>query len=281
MWRTWAGVEVGLVGGLFDTGRNGVAVVFAEKQHRQSVERRKVHGLVGGALVDRAIAEERHRQPSAAAGLLGEGVSAGDRQAARDDGIGAHDAEGLAAQVHRSATPAGPARLQAEDLLHHEARFLAHPVAQPGVRRGIEIVGVKRVDHLCDDLVMGAVRAVHHRVQRQRRETARRARLLPEAGMGGPVDEAALVEKQDLFLEPPSGDQQCRKPLCVLGRQARPVVIIDRKAAHPGCHVDRGILHRGAFIIARHPAHGIAPGAPVRGCVMSGSPQAGFLPRVR
>src|ERR1039458_9646061 len=110
------------------------------------------------ALVHGAIAKESHRNSTRLSPLFSESVSAGDGNAAPDDGVGAHDAESGVAQMHRSTRPAGPPVLEAEDFMHHRLDFYMHRRAEAQCER-IKIGRVQRVDRLGDALMMRSMSA--------------------------------------------------------------------------------------------------------------------------
>ena len=124
----------------------GVAVVLAEVDHRQSVDRGQVDRLVEGTLGHRAVPEERHRDAAIVSQLRGGGRTRGDGQPGRHDPVGAEDADGRVGDVHRAPAPAVGALRLGHQLREHaegvQALGQAMPVA--AMRRGDHVGGLER-----------------------------------------------------------------------------------------------------------------------------------------
>ena len=82
------------------------AVVLADEQHRQLEQRGDVHRLVADAFLERAVAEERHRDRAIAALLAGIAGADRERDAAADDRGGRNEPERRIAQMQRAAASA-------------------------------------------------------------------------------------------------------------------------------------------------------------------------------
>ena len=92
-----------------------------------------------------AVAEEADHDAVEALHLVGQRRAGGDRDAARDDAVGAEVAGGDVGDVHRAAAAAAVAGLLAEQLGHHllEVGALGDAVAVAAVGRGDRVVGAQ------------------------------------------------------------------------------------------------------------------------------------------
>jgi len=167
-----------VAGGVLEGNLGGELVVLADEQHRQPPDARHVEPLVEGAVVDGPVAEERHRHALALEQL--EAVTGPRRlqDARANDAARAHHADFRRKQVHAAAPAVRAAGLAAEQLRYQLARGNAL-----GQRVAVAAVGAE------DDVVGAEVGA-----------DAGRNRLLPDVGMTGTVDQAALVAPGQFFF---------------------------------------------------------------------------------
>ena len=195
-------VAAGAVGEILDgalrppVGRERVLVVLADEDDRQRPGRGEVHRLVRRALPGGAVAEEGDRRLPRPAQLRGQRRAAGMWKPGADDPVAAEDVEREVGDVHRAAEPLAVARSLAEHLGHHPAQ----------VGSGRDQVAVGAV--MPDEIV-----GVPHRARR-----ADGDRLLPDAAVRGPEDDALLEELRGAILE--AADQRHQ---AVLLEQRRPV----------------------------------------------------------
>ncbi len=139
----------------------GVDVVLADEDDGQVPDRGEVHGLVEGALVDRAFAEEGDGDAFLAQQLAREARADREREAGADDRVRADDPVGGVRHVHRAALAAAEAIGAGEELGHHpvdvDALRQAVAVATVG---GRQVVAVAQCDtDACGDplLAQGGV----------------------------------------------------------------------------------------------------------------------------
>ena len=125
-----------------------VAVVLAHEDHRQLVESRHVRRLVEGALVARAVAEERHCHPVGLAVLGRKRRPDCDRRTGADDAVGAEHAKVHVGDVHAAALAPAVARGASEQLGEHavELAALGDQMAVAPVRAGDPVL-VGQVHH--------------------------------------------------------------------------------------------------------------------------------------
>ena len=161
-------------------------VVLADEDDRQRPRRREVHRLVRRALGGGAVAEERDHGLAGAAHLRGERGARRVRQAGADDPVAAEDLQRQVGDVHRAAEPLAVARLLPEHLRHHPAE----------VGAGGDQVAVGAV--VADEVV----RLPHHPGGPDG------DRLLPDAAVRGPEDDALAEELRGAILEQPDQRHQ-------------------------------------------------------------------------
>src|SRR5207249_11526105 len=124
-----------------------IEVVLAYIDDRQLPERGHVHRLVEQSLPQRPIAEEAHRDLTAAAHLRRQRGAGRDARGAADDRVGAEVARLRIRGVHRAALAAAVARLLAEQLGEHavDRRALGQAVAVTAMRARDEVVAAQRL----------------------------------------------------------------------------------------------------------------------------------------
>ena len=125
--------------------RLGVAVVLRHEDRRQVPDRGQVQRLQRGALVGRAVAEERDRNAAIALELRRQGAATDQRRAASDDAVRAEHALGQVGDVHRPTLAAARPGGLAEDLGHHalDVDALGDAVAVPAVGGGDRVAVVE------------------------------------------------------------------------------------------------------------------------------------------
>ena len=96
-----------------------VEVVLADEDHRQLPHRGEVQGLVEGADIRRAVAEEADRHVLLSLILRAPGGAAGDRQMRADDRIRPHHAVLDRSQMHRAALAAHQPDVALHQLAEH------------------------------------------------------------------------------------------------------------------------------------------------------------------
>jgi len=127
-------------------GRGGApAVVLADEQHRQAVHLGPIERFEERAAVDRAVAEEAHRDRVALLQLLCVRRADRDGQARRHHAVRAEHADREICDVHGPALAAVEAGGLAEQLAHHAAHVcaLGQRVAVAAVRGGQVVVGAE------------------------------------------------------------------------------------------------------------------------------------------
>ena len=152
------------------------------------------------ALVDRAVAIEAYGYAIAAKLFVGPGDAGCRRHTAAHDGVGAGDADGLVVQVHGTAASAAAAVREAHDFLQQYENVRLHFVGQP-VAKGIETLGRHGAERLGQVLVMGAVCAAEPVGSPYCKCRTDGDGFLAHAGMDRAVDQAVVLEFQDLLLE--------------------------------------------------------------------------------
>ena len=175
-------VRLGL--GPLEPHAHGVEVVLAHEQDRQPPQARQVQALVELALVDRAFAEEAHREGGTPLHPVAERQSHGERQTAADDGVAAVE-PGLAIEkVHRAAAAATAALEPAVHLGH-----------QHGHR-----------DAAGDRLAVLAIGGDHRILGPDGLHDPDRDRLLAVVEVQKAPDLLRLVQLEALLLEPADAD---------------------------------------------------------------------------
>src|SRR5438132_3079805 len=131
----------------FDRRAHPVAVVLAEKQHRQPPERGQVQRFVRGAAGHRALAEEAQDYWVTAAILHGEGHAGRQRQMSADDGVAAHEPALRIHEVHGAALPLAQSGDSTEEFGHDALRVRAPSEAMAVIAVGREnvVIGPQRV----------------------------------------------------------------------------------------------------------------------------------------
>ena len=109
-------------GHVVDAGELAIVIVLAHVDDRQRPDRRHVEALEHGALVERAVAEERDRDPILVLRLGAERRAGCERHAAADDAVGAEVAGPRIHHVHGAAAPHAVAALLAEDFRNQPHR---------------------------------------------------------------------------------------------------------------------------------------------------------------
>jgi hypothetical protein len=112
------GMDVGLGLGALESRAHRVTIVLAHEQDRQVPQLAKIERFVEFALGHGALAEEAGRDVGGVLHPVGERQTAGERQAAADNGVAAIEIGGLVEQVHRAAAPARTAFGLAVHLRH-------------------------------------------------------------------------------------------------------------------------------------------------------------------
>ena len=156
-----------------------VAVVLAEEDHRQAVDRGEGHRLVHGALIERAVAERGQRDTPGSVVAGRERGADADRNASADDAALTQEAAlGIGEEPGSAATAV-------------DARLAAHELAE------------ERVDRrpAGDGPVMAAVRRVHGVDRAERRPGSDRNRLLPVTEMQRADDRPLAPELRGVVLE--------------------------------------------------------------------------------
>ena len=125
-----------------------VAVVLADQDRRQLVERGHVRRFVEGAFVDRAVAEERNGDVFGLPELLRERGADRDRRTAADDAVCAEHAELHVADVHAAAFAFAVAGGAAVELREHAVELAAFgdQVAVAAMRAG-DLIVVRQMHH--------------------------------------------------------------------------------------------------------------------------------------
>src|SRR5271170_7829678 len=181
----WHSISRGALGDILDRGRtlrghrHAVLIVLANKYYRQLPNRGDVQGLVKGALVVGAVAEEGDRHRPGAALLGAERSADSDRNAAPDDAVRAEIAFAQVGDMHRAAAPVAIAGLSAEEFCIHASDIGAFG----------------------DAMTMTAMRRSDVVRIGQGRANADRRRLLANRKMHRTVAEAAHIGVLGGFLE--------------------------------------------------------------------------------
>ena len=105
---------------------DGVAVVLADEDDRQALQRRKVETLVEDAFFRRPIAKKTGHERIFPLAFQGIRVADGVGNGRADDGRGPHHSHGGIDEVHRASFTAGAAgglAIQLGDHLHQVASF--------------------------------------------------------------------------------------------------------------------------------------------------------------
>jgi hypothetical protein len=97
----------------------GIAVVFADKDHRQFPDGRQVHGLVHRALRGSAVSKEADGHLIRSFDLGSQARATGQRAACADDPVRAQHTFVYIGDVHRAAFALVGAAGAAEQLAHH------------------------------------------------------------------------------------------------------------------------------------------------------------------
>src|SRR5450755_562628 len=159
-------------GGLAEVCVLVIHIVFADVDHRQFPELRKVHDFVERALAEGAFAEETDCDASVAEALRGKRRAGRDAYAAADDCICAKIAGGWIGDVHRSAFTAAVAGFLAEEFGEHAVggRALRQAVPVAAMRAGDVVVDVQRFADADRDGFLSAIKMSKSRHQRARVE---------------------------------------------------------------------------------------------------------------
>ena len=148
--------DVGHVDGVLHVHGDGVLVIFAHKDHRQLQNGGHVQGLMEGALVGGAVAEEADHHVGPLLILQGERRAHGDGDASADDPIGAQHTDGEVGDVHGTALALAVAVLAGHQLRKHplQVRALGDAVAVAAVSGGdVVMVGQVGAYAHCDGLL--------------------------------------------------------------------------------------------------------------------------------
>lgn len=214
-------------------GRYGVEIILHVKNDRQAVERGDVHRFIGRALQGRAIAEEGNRNSLPVEDLVCEGITGGMGNIAADDRAGSGNARSRIAHMHRAAAPAAIARIQPHDFGHEAINRVMHAIGEIGLKN-IEIRWRLGIDQFCQDLMVGAVRAIDLVIGFQHRHGADRSSLLTNACMGRSMDQTRLFKIEYLFFEP--ADQlHLAIPFQQIGRFCILPILVRGIQPIPGC----------------------------------------------
>ncbi len=121
----------------------GVSIVLAHEDHRQLLHAGEVERFVKRAVIDRAVAEERHGDLVGSAGPRAQAQSDRRRQSAAHEAVGAEQSDGQFVKMHAAAAPAAAAAGLAIELGQHllGRHALGQRVAVAAVRAGNPIVG--------------------------------------------------------------------------------------------------------------------------------------------
>ena len=146
-------------------GLRGVHVVLAHVEHRQLPGRRDIEALVERPGVRRAVAEERDRDTALAFHLRRKAGAGDDRNAARDDAVGAEHADAEIGDVHGAALALAVAGLPPVQLGHHAVQVgaLGDAVAVAAMRRDDPVAAIERRTDADGDRLLADV-AVHDAV---------------------------------------------------------------------------------------------------------------------
>ena len=136
-----------------------VLVVLAHVDHRKLPDRGQVERLVEGALIGRAVAEERDRELVRAELLCGERGAGRDRDPPADDAVCAEVALGRVGDVHRPAPSTAVPRLSSQELGEHlpEVRSFRDAVTVSAVRACDPVVVAQVRAHACGDRLFPGV----------------------------------------------------------------------------------------------------------------------------
>ena len=157
-----------------------VSIVLANEDHRQGHHRGQVEGFQQHPLVNRPIAEKRHRNSRLAAHLEHIGRPAGHRRPGPDNAIGAKNPEVKVGDMHRAAASLVITALLAEQFRQHARRITA----------------------LGQDMAMAAMGAGDHVVRPERRTNPDGHRLLAGIFVHGADDLARPRQIGRGLLEP-------------------------------------------------------------------------------
>ena len=180
-------------------GAHRVAVVLDHENDRQVPEGGEVVGLVDGALVDGAVAHERHRGPLQALVLDGVGEAGAERDLAADDAVPAPEIAGRIKIMHRAALALGAAGGLAVELGHE--RLGVHPDGD-----GVAVIAVRR-----DDVVVRAHQGAG----------ADGDRLLADVKVEEAADLLRLIGAEAALFETPDAHHLAMQLDLVLARQLR------------------------------------------------------------
>ena len=159
-------------------------VVLAYVDQWQFPEHGDVGGLIPDALVDGAIAEERHADTPFALALGSEGTAGGDANSPAHDAIRTQDAKRDIRDMHFAAFPAAVAGDSAHNFCHH--RF--HPPA------------------FGDDMTMAAVGTGDGVIQAQGCTHTHRRGFLSIRQVGQTGHQAPAINVKNGLLEGPDGE---------------------------------------------------------------------------
>ena len=160
---------------------NRIAVVLADEQDRQLLQRGEVERLVKHTFLGRAVAKERDHHAALAPQLDGVGIAHRVRNRGGDDRRGAHHAARDVDQVHRAAFAARAAVDLAVELGDHAPQVAAFGE----IHR------------------MAAVRPEDDVVRLEGLAGADRHALLPDRQVNRALDLVGRIDARDLFLDPP------------------------------------------------------------------------------
>ncbi len=177
--RRCARADVGHVLADALVGVDRVAVVLAEEEHGQLLQRGEVQALVEDALVDRAVAEHREHHARLAAQFHRDRIADRVRDRRADHRRGAEDTRRDVDHVHRAALAACAAGRLAVELREHRAQIAA-------------LGEIERVR---------AIRTEDGVVAAQRFADADRHRLLPDRKVHRRLDHVGRIDARDLLFD--------------------------------------------------------------------------------
>ena len=233
--------------GVLHAGGHRVAVVLHEHDQRQRPEAGQVARLVEGALVDRAVADVADDHVARSGELLGIGGAGRQRHAAADDRVGSQEAGLVVAEVHGAAAPAAVAGRQPHDLSHGAVEDLLCLCRQLA-GRGVPVGRYLRLQHLGQELVVGAVGGGHLVGRPQRRHRRGGGRLLADGGVHGAPDGAGVLELQQRVLEAVDRQRVEQQPRGLPAVELLDVGGVGLPALPREGAVDRGTFH--GFILS-------------------------------
>ena len=158
---------------------DAVVVVFANEDNGELPDRGQVQGLMEGALVGGAVAEEADADLIGASDLDGQTRAAGDALAGADDAVRAQDTQVPVRNVHGAALAFAVAGVAAEELRHHQLHVAALgddvAVATVGTRDVVIIpqaLAHRRSDRFLTQIQVGKGKLLLNPSNQQRNSTA-------------------------------------------------------------------------------------------------------------